>query len=169
MQYVFMILLQAPLLFLFAGATQRLRKSRHPFVRFQFIGSCFLLAGFLSRFIILGILDPYHQFEWIPWFERGETGAFWIGLLLLFLGVFLAHRPRQPGFRPWPKAGKVVSILFILICSMLAVGAWWWISLPWLNLPWGLSRLLFTAGLYPAALLYLLRSGRSLPPQDYLP
>lgn len=167
MTYVWLALWQAPIALLIFGAFRRLANSRHTYNRFQALGAGFLAAGLLSRIVIL---DPNFGAgrgqEWTAWFTRGETAAFCIGLILLGLGLFLSRRPRHPAYRPWPAAGKMAAAAAILCGAFLAITVFRDAEWAWLDLPWEPPRLVFTAGLYPFALLYALRKGNITPPVE---
>lgn len=159
MPYIGMFFAHLPWLLLLVGAVLRVRNSPTRVRRLQVAGPLLLLLGIGgSLFLFDGNFgrDPYHVGNWSWFFERMESGVFWIALLTFGLGYFLERRPR-PELRPWPTVGKVVSGLAILIASVLAYYVQKNVSLPWIDLPWHVGRLVFTLGFYPFAVIYLLR------------
>ena len=157
--YFLIFLVHAPWLLLFAGAVLRLRRQSSRVRRLQFAGSVLLLAGVGGTLFLFDPnfgRDPYHVGNWSWFFERMESGTFWIGLMTFGLGYFLERRPR-PGMRPWAIAGKLVAVLAILGAGALAYYVQNNISLPFIDLPWQPDRLIFTLGFYPFAIGYVLR------------
>ena len=169
MLYVFILLGLLPATLCFAGALLRLKRARHRTWRFELIGASFMVVAVFSRWLVTDPnfgLDPYELSDFTYTFKRAEGGAFFIGLLIFGCGFFLERRP-GPGLRPWPWLARVVGWAAILLFGSLALVAQWYISLPWLDLPWGIGRYLFMLGLLPFAATYLWRARRdNLPPPD---
>ncbi len=157
--YLLITLTHLPWLLLMIGAVLRLRRQTSRVRRLQFAGPLLLLAGVFGSLFLFDPnfgRDPYHVGNWSWFFERMESGAFWIGLLTFGLGYFLERRPR-PGLRYWSVAGKAFSALAILIAAALAYYVQSVVSPAWLDLPWHPDRIIFTLGFYPFSIGYLLR------------
>jgi len=98
-------------------------------------------------------VDRYGVAAWSEWFDRGEPGLFWIGMLLFMLGYVLERRPRA-GLVRWPRWASGIAWGFLLVGSALGLYAYFNVSLPWIDLPWQPSRMAFTLGCLPFALAY---------------
>jgi len=171
MLYLLIAVLCAPWVLFLAGALVKVRHHGTRIMRIQAEGAAMIVVGTIAKWIIFDPnfgIDRYQEAWWSYWFDRGETGLFIIGLLLLLTGYFLERRPR-PGLKPWPVAGKIVSALFILFFSGLALAAAWYIDLPWVDPPWSEERMLFMAGFVPMAIGYgisAVRTGRAESPPE---
>lgn len=164
--YLIILLTQLPWILLFVGAVWRLRKHGGRLRRLQVEGTALLMAAILAALVMYDQhfgYDRYRTFSWGTFFDRAETGAFWIALLFFGLGYFLERRPR-PGLRPWPMAGKLVSTVAILAFGLLGLAVNHYVSLPWIDLPWTLGRLVFGLGCYPFAIGYLVSSRHPIAP-----
>jgi hypothetical protein len=164
--YLIVLLTQAPWLLLLAGAVLRIRHHGGRLRRLQLEGTLLLLGGMVAALVMYDPhvgLDRYRTFSWGLFFDRAENAAFWIGILFFALGYFLERRPR-PGLRTWPVAGKAISAIAILAFGLLGLAVNQNISLPWIDLPWPLGRLVFGLGCYPFAIGYLVSSRHPTAP-----
>lgn len=124
--------------------------------RMQLEGSALALLSTLACWIIydphFGV-DRFRAASWGEWFDRGEPGFFWIGMLLFMLGYLLERRPRA-GLVPWPAWVRIATWTCLLAGGALAAFAARTVSLPWIDLPWPPSRMAFTLGCMPFAVAY---------------
>lgn len=145
------------------GAIGALRRHGGRLRRMQVEGAALILIGTVSKWVVFDTLVGLNRLEtdWAYWFSRGEVGIFMIGLLLFGLGYFLERRPR-PGLVPWPSTVKSIGITGILIGLGLGMAAFKFFQYPWLHLPWSMGRVVFSLGMYPFALGYVVL-GRRIP------
>lgn len=162
--YLTILMVLAPWVLLFIGSTRAIRRQGGRLRRMQLEGAILILAGTISKWTVFDTLfglDRLNSETWSYWFSRGETGWFLIGLLLFGLGFFLERRPR-PGLTPWPKTVKSTGLAGILVGIGLAMVAYRWFQYPWLHLPWSVARVIFSLGMFPFAIGYVIL-GRRLP------
>ena len=165
--YASIVIFQAPGLMLLIGALSKLVRMNSRLHRVQFEGAVMMVAAMLASWIIFDVhfgVDPYRLETWSEWFERGETGLFYIGLLFVLLGFFLERRPR-PGLRPWPFAGKLLAGVSILLGIVLSRVAAAYLGLAFLDLPFSMPRMLFLFGLFPFCLGYMATGLRHVDPR----
>ena len=164
--YICILVLLAPWFLLLRGAIRLLRRNGGRLRRLQVEGAALLSAGSVAKWIVF---DPNFGFDrlrveiWSYWFSRGEIGLFLIGLLLFGLGFFLEREPR-PALRPWPRIGKIISMTAILSGIALGTVAYIVFGYPWFELPWSAARILFSLGVLPFAIGYVLFGKHSPDP-----
>lgn len=155
--YALILFFHLPWAVLSATAARRMRGGhRGRLYRMQVEGASLSLLSTLACWIIYDPnfgADRYHIATWSEWFDRGEPGLFWIGMLLFMLGYVLERRPRQ-GLLPWPRWARVTAWLPLLAGFGLGLYAYYHVSLPWIDLPWHLARMAFTLGCVPFVALY---------------
>ncbi len=152
--WLYMIL---PWIMMATGAVFRLRYQDNRPVRFQAWGAVMiiiLMAVMLIVFTPHWRLDPDGIKNKTFQFDRMETGFFWIGLIVFFLGYFLERRPDIPS-EPWPLIGKSIALIIILAAGVAAIPAYRLVELPWEEVPWSVARLVLTFGFYPFSVGYL--------------
>ena len=156
MLYLVIFIFLMPPLLLLAGALAKTIKSNARIRRLQLEGAGMMTAGHVATWIIYDMnfgIDPYGEQRWTYWFDQAEPGLFWIGLLFFGLGYFIERRPR-PGLAPWPMAGKIFCVVFILFGCALNVFARSNLGLAFVDIPWSIDRVLFLLGLYPFCVGY---------------
>jgi hypothetical protein len=156
--YAFIILAHVPWILLGGGAWIKWRLRNARLIRLQLEGAAILFVGTLAGWLVFDPnfgLDAYKTEDWSMWFERGATGAFWIGLLFFFLGFYLERKPRR-NMKPWPAVEKAVALFSIIGAGVLAFFANRQLGPEsFVDVPWPLSRMLFTYGFLPFAISYL--------------
>ncbi|HPO11893.1 MAG TPA: hypothetical protein PLI09_00490 [Candidatus Hydrogenedentes bacterium] len=156
--YLCVLILLAPWWLLLFGSIKRLFRKGGRLRRLQAEGAFLALVGTMAKWIVYDInfgADRLNITEWGYWFNRGEVGIFFIGLLLFGLGYFLERRPR-PGLASWPHPIKTVSEIAILSCIALGVVAHSFFNYPWFELPWDSWRILFSLGVLPFSIGYVM-------------
>ena len=155
--YLLWFFLTFPWLMLTLGAAFRLRYHDSKPVRFQALGAVMiviLMAVMLIVFTPYWGLDPDGTKNVLFQYDRLETGFYWIGLIVFFLGYFLERRPDKPA-EPWPLIGKSIALIIILAAAVAAVPVYRLFELPWENMPWSSARLVLTLGFYPFSTGYV--------------
>lgn len=155
-QYAMVTLVLAPLLLFFVGAIRKVRRVSNRIVRLQLEGAMMMVVGvFLKGAMFDPVVgyDPAHETRLAYWFDRGETGLFVIGLILLFFGFFLERRPR-PGLRPWSTGERNTAVTGILAGAVLTAAMLWVKGASPSGWPWPPVRVGLTAGLLPMACAY---------------
>lgn len=155
--YGLILLFHLPWAILLATALIRMRGGHTGrLYRMQSEGAALSLASMAACWLIydpnFGV-DRHGVAAWSEWFDRGEPGLFWIGILLFMLGYVLERRPRQ-GLVPWPKAANAVAWLSLIAGSGIGLFGFYNVSLPWIDLPWQPTRMAFTLGCLPFAVCY---------------
>lgn len=164
--YAVVLLLQTPWWLLLWGAVRRVRRRGGRLRRLQVEGALILVAGTAAKWLVF---DTHFGFDrlnvtlWSYWFSRGEVGVFFIGLLLFGLGFFLDRRPR-PGLVPWPRTVKRVCIAALLSGGIAGAVAYILVGYRWFELPWSAARVLFSLGMLPFAIGYVLFGSQAIEP-----
>lgn len=131
--------------------------------RLQAEGAVMALVGAAAKWMVF---DPNFGFvrhdisRWGEWFDRGERGLFWIGVLLFLLGYVLERRPRR-GLAPWPKTMTRLAwsgLLMGACVGLAAYGLGWGAGLAW---PFTPGRAAFMIGCLPFALGYAIHDRRA--------
>lgn len=154
---------------LIIGAIKECRWIRGRVSRMQLEGSVIMFLGTITKWIVLNQffgIDRLQSEEWTYWFNRGELGLFFVGLILFGLGFFLSRRPR-PGLKPWDAGIKRMAVMSFLIALGFGILLWFYLYARWFNFAWEYPRVVFSIALYPFAIGYL-RQERSLsvlPPE----
>ncbi len=146
-----------PWILVVVGSVFRLRYRDSRPVRFQALGAVMIVILSTVMFIVTNPqwgLDPDGLQNLTYQFDRAETGFFWIGIIVFFLGYFLERHPDLPS-EPWPFIGKRIALIIILAAGVAAIPANRMLEMPWEGLPWSVARLTFTLGFYPFSLGYV--------------
>lgn len=169
MLYMVLLAMLLPWGVLFATAVTRVAAGqRSRIYRMQLEGAALVLLGTLSKWIIY---DPLFGMErhglarWGIWYDRGERGLFWIGVLLFALGYALERRPRK-GLKPWPKPWPTVAWTGLLLGGGLGLLAWYDGRLDAGGLPWAAGRIAFTLGWLPFAWGYFQNDRTTRQPDE---
>lgn len=160
--YIAILILQLPWLVLAAGAARRMFRARHLYSRLQFYGALIPVLCIIGRLYIFDPnygVDPAGEKTWAYGYTQVEPGAMAIGLLFFITGLVLDRRPGR-NYVPWPSYARATSHAILLLGALMA---WWTFGseMAWYRLPWTESRTMFTLGLYPYSVMYLLWSGRA--------
>lgn len=156
--YLFILLAHVPWALFCIGAWIKTRIRGGRVIRLQLEGGAILLVMTLAGWVVFDPnfgLDAYKTEGWSMWLERASGGAFWIGLLFFFLGFYLERKPR-PDLKPLPMVEKVIAVLSIIGAGLVALVANRQLGPEsFVDVPWPLSRMLFTYGFLPFAISYL--------------
>jgi hypothetical protein len=151
------IAIMLPWLMLLVGSVRKVYGSNDRLQRLQVEGAFLIFSGMLVSWIFFDKTlgrDPDREGRFAFWYENGEHGLYWIGLLLFGLGEFLERRPR-PGLKPWLRTGKVLACAGILSGVIAAVyfhgealflDSWY---------AWNPARMVFSLGMLPFASVYM--------------
>lgn len=160
--YIAILILQMPWLLLAAGAARRMFRARHVYSRLQFYGALIPVLCILGRLYIFDPnygVDPAGEKTWAYGYTQVEPGAMAIGMLFFITGLILDRRPGRYHVH-WPAHVRATSHAMLALGTLMA---WWTLGSEsmWFRLPWTEARTLFTLGLYPYSVMYLLWCGRA--------
>jgi hypothetical protein len=156
--YIAVFLCHMPWILLLLAAADRVRTGHTGRVyRLQLEGVALALLGTLTKWLIH---DPHFGLgreglaRWGEWFDRGERGIFWIGVLLFVLGYVRERRPR-PGLAHWPAGTPAFAWAACMAGALFGAYLYFCGHDGLLTLPWGAGRAVFVLGLIPFALGYM--------------
>ena len=154
---------------LIIGAIKECRWIRGRISRMQLEGAIIMFTGTIAKWIVFNqflAINPLRSEDWTYWFDRGELGLYFIGLILFGLGFFLSRRPR-PGLKPWDAGIKRMAVMSFFIALGFSILLWFYLYARWFNFSWEYGRVLFSIALYPFAIGYLKqeRNPSVLPPE----
>ncbi len=164
--YVCVLAVLAPWFVMLLGAWLRVRRRGGRLRRLEVEGAVMAAIGTVAKWVVYDThfgFDRLRVEHWSYWFSRGEVGFFAIGVILFGLGFFLGRRPR-PGLVPWPRIGRRLAAAGILSGIAFGLVAYFMRAYPWFELPWSTGRILFSLGVLPFAIGYVLFNVRMPEP-----